>query len=390
MREAIVKQTDFSMHIANYFGAEQSTAGANFVFSPLSIHIVLSLIASGSKGKTLDQITAFLRSQSPSIQHLADLASQIIDVVLVDGSSSAAPRLSFANGVWFDHSFPINPSFKQIAVGSYRAQTQDVDFQTKAVQVINEVNSWVDKETVGLIKELLPPGSVDHSTRLLLGNVLYFKGIWEEKFNASETKDHEFHLLDGKSIAAPFMTSQKKQFVATYNGFKTLKLPYCQGDDRRQFSMYIFLPDAKDGVFDLSKRLAEPRFMDRHLPLVKVLIGEFKIPKFKFSFDIEASKVLKEMGLVLPFGTEADLTGMMDDFSNKIPLCVSAIFHKSFVEVNEEGTEAAAATVASIVFKGVSEPPCDFVADHPFVFLIREELTGVVIFTGHVVNPLLN
>jgi len=246
----------------------------------------------------------------------------------------------------------------------------------------------VEKITSGLIKEILPPGSVDHTTRLVLGNALYFKGAWTQKFDASKTKDSEFRLLDGSSVQAPFMSSTDKQYIASYNNLKVLKLPYQQGGDKRQFSMYILLPEAQDGIWSLAEKLScEPEFLEKHIPMRTIPVGQFKVPKFKISFGFEASDLLRGLGLHLPLSSEADLSELVD-----LPmgqnLCVSSIFHKSFVEVNEEGTEAAAASAVGIIFLCSYRRPVDFVADHPFLFLIREDTSGAVLFVGHVVNPL--
>lgn len=259
----------------------------------------------------------------------------------------------------------------------------------QAAEVAGQVNSWVEKVTSGLIKELLPAASVDHTTRLVLGNALYFKGAWTEKFDASKTKDGKFHLLDGSSVQAPFMSSTKKQYLSSYNNLKVLMLPYQQGGDKRQFSMYILLPEAHDGLWSLAEKLSsEPEFLEKHIPTQKVAVGQFKLPKFKISFGLEASDLLKGLGLQLPFSAEADLSEMVDSPVGQ-SLYVSSIFHKSFVEVNEEGTEAAAASAAVIALRSLPIGPMDFVADHPFLFLIREDMTGVVLFIGHVLNPLL-
>lgn len=254
----------------------------------------------------------------------------------------------------------------------------------------NEVNSWAEKETNGLIKVLLPSGSVDGSTRLILANALYFKGAWNDKFDASKTRDSNFYLIDGSSVQVPFMTSKKKQFLRAFDGFKVLTLPYKQGEDKRRFAMYFFLPDDRNGLQSLVEKLgSESGFIDRHLPLQEVEVGEFRIPKFKISFDFEASEVLKELGLVLPFTGEGDLSEMVDSPHGQ-DLYVSSIFHKSFIEVNEEGTEAAAASAAVIKLRGLlMDGPIDFVADHPFLFLIREDMTGVVLLIGSVLNPLI-
>ena len=141
------------------------------------------------------------------------------------------------------------------------------------------MNLWVEKQTSGLIKEILPSGAVDSTTKLIFANAVYFKGTWSEKFDSSKTKDHDFHLIDGSKVQVPFMTTKKKQFVHAYDGFKVLGLPYLQGDDKRRFT----------------------DFLDRHIPRQKVEIGQFLLPKFKISYGFEASEMLKELGLVSPF-----------------------------------------------------------------------------------------
>lgn len=254
----------------------------------------------------------------------------------------------------------------------------------------NEVNSWAEKETNGLIKESLPSGSVDSSTRLIFANALYFEGAWNETFDGSETKDQEFHLLNGTTVQAPFMTSKKKQFVSEFNGFKVLGLSYKQGEDKRRFSMYFYLPDAKVGLPSLVEKMgSEPEFLNRHIPSEKVEVGDFKIPKFKISFGFETSSDLKELGLVLPFSGDGGLSEMVDSAEGQ-NLYVPSIFHKSFIEVNEEGTEAGSATASVIMLRSLlTSGPINFVADHPFIFLVRDDMTGMVLFVGHVVNPAL-
>jgi serpin B len=156
--------------------------------------------------------------------------------------------------------------------------------------------------------------------------------------------------------------------------------------------MYILLPDAHDGLWSLAEKVSsEPGFLEKHIPTEQVPVGQFKVPKFKISFGFEASNLLKGLGLHLPFGAEADLSEMVDSPTGQ-SLCVSSVFHRAFVEVNEAGTEAAASTAVKFMptcLRIDSREKMDFVADHPFLFMIREDLTGVVLFVGHVLNPLL-
>ncbi|KAL2520976.1 Serpin-ZX [Forsythia ovata] len=352
LRESISNQTQASLQLARHLVSTEAK-DKNLVFSPLSIHVVLGLIAAGSKDQTLTELLNFLKSKSTG--ELNSLSSQLITLIFADGGPLGGPRLSFANGVWIDQSLSFKPSFKETADNVYKATSTGVEFQTKAVEVMGEVNLWAEKETSGLIKEILPPGSVDASTRLIFANAVYFKGAWSEKFDASNTKDHDFFLLDGSSVQVPFMSSKKKQYIRSFDGFKILGLSYQQGEDKRKFSMYFLLPDAKDGLPALVEK---PR---------------------KFLRDWESCS---------PFAG-GGITEMVDSHVGP-DLYVSSIFHKSFIEVNEEGTEAAAASAGVIKLRALLvEDEFDFVADHPFLFIIREDMTGVVLFIGHVLNPLL-
>ncbi|KAL3732775.1 hypothetical protein ACJRO7_022317 [Eucalyptus globulus] len=369
LRDSMANQTDFALALSKQVLLTWAK-DSNLVFSPVSIHVVLSLITAGSAGPTRDQLLSFLKAKSTD--HLHYFASQIVAIVFTDGSPAGGPKLSFANSVWIDKSLTFKPSFQQVVDASYKAATNLADFETKAVEVTREVNTWAEKETRGLIKEVLPADSVDPSTRLIVANALYFKGAWNDQFDSSRTKDNDFFLLNGNSVQVPFMTSDNKQIVRAYDGFKVLGLPYKQGEDQRHFSMYLFLPNGKDGLPALVEKVgSESGFLNRHLPYNKVTVGEFRIPRFKISSGFEASEDLKKMGLVLPFSSEGGLTEMVN-FLNPL---VSHVFHKSFIDVSEKGTEPLPNNL-------------DFVADHPFLFLVREDLSGTVLFVGQVFNPL--
>lgn len=382
LRESIKNQTDVALGITRQLLLTEGK-NKNMVYSPLSIHVVLSLIVAGStKGHTQDEMLTFLKSKST--EQLNDLASNLIPLVLADGSPSGGPCLSYANGVWVEKSLPVKASFKQVLDNAYRAVLEQVDFKDKYEEARCEVNSWAEKETRGLIKDLLPRGTVGSYTRIILANALYFKGAWDQNFNESRTNMFDFYLLDGRSVKAPFMTSWKRQFVRALDGFKVLKLPYKQGRDHiRRYSMYVFLPNARDGLPALVERAcSESGFLDRYLPKDGE-VGEFYIPKFKISSGFDAYELVKTLGFC---------PGSLTEMVTGEDLFVSTILHKSFIEVNEQGTEAAAATACVAMFGCAPPPPViqkiDFVADHPFLFLIREEVTGTVMFIGHVLHPI--
>jgi len=175
----------------------------------------------------------------------------------------------------------------------------------KATEVIKEVNLWAEEEANGLIKEIITPNSVDNLTKLIFANAMYFKGTWTEKFDTSVTEDSDFYLLNGSSVKVPFMTTYGKRFIGDFDDFKVLCLPYNKGEDERQFSMYIFLPNAMDGLSTLVEKLAsEFELLEHNLPLIeKVEVGEFKIPRFNISFGIETTDTMKELGVILPFSS---------------------------------------------------------------------------------------
>ncbi|KAL7155150.1 hypothetical protein ABFS83_03G055800 [Erythranthe nasuta] len=388
LQQSIQNQSDFSLSLAKHVIATHAK-DKNLVFSPLSIHIALAMVAAGSDGPTRDQLLGFLKSKS--IQDLNFLSSEIVTRVFAKGiGGRRRPRLSLANGVWVEQSNRLKPAFQDIMHNSYKAASNQVDFENKAEEVREEVNAWAEKETNGLIKDLLQPGSITPGTMLILANAVYFKGTWEEEFDELFTRDLEFFLQSGSSIKAPFMCAGGSyQFIRAFDGFKVLRLPYVKAkDSNRKFSMYFFLPDAKDGLPDLVEKIgSESRFIENHTPHNAVKAGKFRIPKFKIGFGFEASGLVNGLGVEHPFLGGDGVSEMVEGV-----LYVSKILHKAFIEVNEQGTEAAAVTEVEMGMGCcmMREETVDFVADHPFVFVVREDVSGVVLFVGQLLNPSLD
>lgn len=253
------------------------------------------------------------------------------------------------------------------------------------------MNSWAENSTNGLINGILPSGSLDEETKLVLINALYFKGTWDQKFDPSMTKTENFNLLNGQVVQVPFMTIMRHEeyYSRSFEDFKILKIPYQNCSNSLKFVMYFFLPHENDGLPNLIHTLnSNPRYLNQRFELWRSQIPEFWIPRFKFSFNFEAPEsIMKDMGLTLPF-SPGDLTGVSDSsWSHK--LYVSNIMHKAFIEVNEEGTEAAASTAVTFRLRSRGSYKPSFVADHPFLFMVREETSMAVFFIGAVLNPLL-
>jgi serpin B len=302
------------------------------------------------------------------------------------------PQTSFACGVWVDRGWALTPEFRDAAASRYAAVAESVDFVSEPEAARRRVNAFVSEATKGLIGDVLPPGSVNSFTVLVLANAIYFKGTWARPFDRFRTFAAPFHLPDGATVRAPFMTTSlfKEQLVAVFPGFKALKLPYKNDGGARQamFYMLLLLPDGEAlKISDLyDKAVSTPGFIRRHTPVDEVPVGRFMVPKFKFTFEFEASDDMQKLGVNRAFGG-GDFSGMVSGGNG---LCISGVYHKATVEVDEVGTVAAAATAVCMQqCARMSPPPVDFVADRPFLFTIVEEVSGVVLFLGHVVNPLV-
>ncbi|KAM0867887.1 hypothetical protein ACQ4PT_041697 [Festuca glaucescens] len=421
---------------------------SNIVFSPLSIYTALALVAAGARGATLEEILSVLGARSR--EELDEFVRAARDA-LQDRSGSGGPRFAFACGVWSDLSCPLKPGFREAVVdGAYKVETATVDFRGDHRGACRLINEWAARATNGLIDSVLSEGSVTPHTRVVLGNAVYFKGKWEEPFNKRETEKAPFRRLRGGAVDVPFMHSGKHQFVAVHDGFKVLKLRYKMLDafltrdtkkpapffprraplvnpdeytratppprhesnsspstaslnddgssnnsqnfisNSTQFSMCIFLPDADDGLRSLIDAIASrPGFLHEHMPRRKIEVRDFRVPRFKLSFHHTVVDNLKELGLQLPFSPKADLSDMTDDDHSGFRQGLNNVIHKAVIEVNEEGTEAAAVTMVCInpTASATPQPWVDFVADHPFAYFIVEEETGAVVFAGHVLDP---
>ncbi|CAH9090155.1 unnamed protein product [Cuscuta epithymum] len=382
--EFIAAQTDSSLLFAKHIFFDLVKADSNFVFSPLSINILLGMAAAGSTGETRRSLLSFLKSDSTA--DFDAFAFHVLTNILADASHLGGPRLSAANGVWMEQTLSLKPSYKDLLEKSYDAVCQSVDFRTKTSEAVDGVNLWIEKKTGGMIRNVLDKRKVSPLTSIILTNALYFKGNWDEGFDEKYTHDRDFYLMNGTSVKVPFMNSGMKQCVKAYDDFKILSLPYKRGRDMaRQFSMYFVLPNANDGLSSLMETITiEPGFLERHAPDKRVRVAPFHIPKFKITFGFDVLSVLEKLGVLF---THDGFDEMVVD-PEESPV-VSNIIQKCVVDVNEKGTECAAITTM-ITYPGYSpEEKIDFVADHPFAFFIREDVSGVVTFVGTVLNPLL-
>ena len=267
--------------------------------------------------------------------------------------------------------------FLDLTQANYGAGLKEVDFVKAAEAVRKTINAWVEKQTQEKIKNLIKRGILDADTCLVLTNAIYFKGNWASRFNNRYTKDSPFTIAPGESVEVPMMFRSGKFKFLEEDTFHMLELPYV--DD--ELSMVVLLPKEIEGLGELQNSLSTGN--------LKAWLGNLRkqevrvyLPRFKTTSEFMLAEVLKFMGMTDAFSGRADFSGM----TGRKELFISAVIHKAFVEVNEKGTEAAAAT--AVVMKRGGPRGGVFRADHPFIFLIRDNRSGSILFLGRLVNPL--
>ncbi|KAK3118619.1 hypothetical protein QOZ80_9BG0702490 [Eleusine coracana subsp. coracana] len=291
-------QTALAARLLERFASEASAEGSNLIFSPLSIHVALALMSAGAAGETLNEILAV--AGAPSRDELTEfVAKSVVERVLADRSGVGGLTVAFACGAWTDKRYPLKPAYRDTIVGKFKGTASIVDFRDNPVESRKQINAWVAEATRGLITELLDPNKQSRDTVNVVVNAIYFKGEWRDPFQRENTVDHEFHRLDGSSIDVTFMQSWNYQQIACHDGFKVLKLPYKVMDvdwssptfnwkvlqSTPKFAMCVFLPDARDGLHGLIRKMASsPGFLHDHLPVKSVPVGEFRLPRFKLAF----------------------------------------------------------------------------------------------------------
>jgi serpin B len=350
--------------------AQLSQKEGNVFFSPNSIHTALAMTSAGARGNTEKQMTAVLRL--PPSPHTAykDLISRL--------APGEGYKLHTANALWGQKGHNWLKGFLAVTKENYGAGLREVDFIKATEKARQEINSWVEKQTQDKIKELLKPGILDTYTRLVLTNAIYFKGDWLTQFDKKATRDAPFRLAGGKKTDVPMMYVKAKFGYAQAPGVQVLSMPY----KGKELSMIVMLPTDPNGLKSLEKGLTASK-VDSLTDKLRRTQVRVHMPRFKMTCAFRLKDPLIKMGMPDAFvSTKADFTGM----DRRPGLYIGAVIHKAFVDVNEEGTEAAAAT--AVVMKRESMPIItEFRADRPFLFIIRHEKTGVILFMGRVANP---
>jgi serpin B len=351
----------------------------NLFVCPYSISTALAMTYVGARGDTATQIADVFHFTLPQERLHPAIAALITNQNINYGS-----QFSTANRLWGQKGYGFLDTFVKTTSDYYRAGLQEVDFVNATEESRHTINTWVAQKTQDKIQDLLSPGILTPDTKFVLTNAAYFKADWEMPFDKNLTKEKPFSITVTQQVQVPMMHLPKAYFrYAELDDLQVLELPYIGN----KLSMVILLPNQVNGLADLESRLT-PENLENWLSFSQARYDaeeglEVWLPKFKMSSEFNLKEVLSNMGMPLAF---IDGVANFSGINDKERLAISAVVHKTFVDVNEEGTEAAAAT--AVVGGTRGGPPPSFVADHPFLFLIRDNQSGSILFIGRVVNPL--
>ncbi|QEH36340.1 Serpin (serine protease inhibitor) [Aquisphaera giovannonii] len=351
----------------------------NLFFSPSSISTALAMTYAGARGDTAGQMARVLHFGDD--RAALDRGYRALLEATRPAGDRPGFRLSVANRLWGQKDFRFLPDFLALTRDAYHAELGVVDFAAEPEPSRERINAWIEEQTEGKIKELLGTGTIDRLTRLVLTNAIYFKGDWAEPFKRDFTKEEPFHVTGDKTTRAPMMHKVHEFRTGAADGLKFVELPYGRGD----LSAVVLLADQVDGLPAVEARLSAAS-LDRWLTVGAMRQVDLALPRFKVESEFSLADTLAAMGMPLAFDRrKADFSGM----SSEDELHISAVVHKAYVDLNEEGTEAAAATGVVMTLRAMARPapPVVFHADHPFLFLIRDNRTKAVLFLGRVVNP---
>ena len=382
----VASNTAFAFQLYTQLKTQES---GNLFFSPYSLSIALAMTSAGARNRTAQQIAQVLHLPSSSIKKIHPLFAQ-----LQQGINQAQQhiKIQVANALWSESTHSFSSSFRDIVAQNYDANLNSIDFKNAFPTAHLKINAWVEEKTQQKITELIKPGLIDSLTRLVLVNAIYFKGNWNTPFDNQQTKNADFWLNAHKNVTVPMMSQQNQFGYAENQHLQLLELPYvgnATDEESLEFSfapnrlsMTILLPRQRDGLAQLenslNQRNLETWFNQIHWQKVKVFL-----PKFKINTGFELSKTLSAMGMPDAFNTKADFSGI----DGSKALYLKSVIHQAFVDVNEEGTEAAASSGIVVNTRGIQASIPVFLADHPFLFLISHKASGSILFLGRLIKP---
>ncbi len=342
----------------------------NIFFSPYSMSVLLAMIYEGARGQTEEEMGSVLYFPEDNDTRRSDFVNIYTQINKKDKEYT----LHTANALWAHENYQFLEEYLNLIEQYYGGKATNLDFIGETEKSRETINAWVEEQTSNKIKDLIQKGDIDQMTRLVLTNAIYFKSNWVKQFDENNTWEQDFKINSEKTVKVPMMSLTENFNYAETDELQILEMPY----ESEELSMHILLPKADNlDSIEASISLEKLNEWKNNFTEQEVYIS---IPKFKFETKYYMAETLKEMGMSTAFSSGADFSGM--DGTNN--LFISSVIHQAFIEVNEEGTEAAAATGGVMV---ISAPSISFYANHPFIFIIQDRESGNILFLGRVIDP---
>ncbi len=371
------------------YGALRQETDGNLLVSPYSVSLALAMVYLGAEGDTATQmaeVLGFDHDPADLATAFRDLSDDMVkrgNAEADEDEGRAALGLAIANALWGEATFPFSETYMDILSDDFGAGLELVEFSEEPDAARDEINDWVADNTNDRIEDIVPEGAITTDTRLVLANAIWFSGAWRSAFDADRTEDSDFTLLDGDTVSVPFMRQTQSYPYVAGEGFQAVELPY----DQSGFAFTVLVPD--EGEFEAFEESLDATGVDAILASLERVDVRLQLPTFTFDYDANLADSLKALGMTDAFdGARADFSGMVDD-ETADPLAISGVLHKAFIDLNEDGTEAAAATVVVMEATSAQEEaePVELVIDRPFIFAIRDTDSGTLLFLGRMLDP---
>jgi len=361
----------------NEFGLEllktvlEAEEKANVMISPTSVSIALGMAYNGAETATRVAFEEVLNYEGLTREEVNEITKELIHVLVTNVKGNL---LEIANSMWYDEDFPVEPEFITLNSHYFDAEVRELDF--RSADAVKTINDWVSEKTHGKIYEIID--SIDPAVMMILINAIYFNCVWETEFDPDNTHQADFYNEDGSLFGKVDMMQLESTFmVANQQAFRAIELPYKNG----KFSMFLFLPSEGYSVKQLVQELDGASWNNWMAAFAEQEEFTVYMPRFEFEFDRSLGDDLKAMGLEIAFTDQADFSGI-----SSIPLYIADVIHKTYIKVNEEGTEAAAVT--AVVMETTSiQPLSELHLDRPFLFAITENSSKSILFIGKVSEP---
>ncbi|CAF3826871.1 unnamed protein product [Rotaria sp. Silwood1] len=380
-----------------YSTLSQNKKNENVFFSPASISLAMSMCAVGAQQETLHQMLKTFEVSSRN--QLIETAEQMMHIFSIANQDKQV-QLKLANRLYAQKAYQLQEEYLKIVQNSFKADIKLEDFENESAQAVQRINAWVEQQTNKLIRNLLSTKDITPETRLILINSIYFKGTWIKEFNQNLTKKNaDFYETNGKISKVTLMHQREKYAYAENNDLyvQIVHVPYKSENKDVEFVFTVILPNRGVQLDVVEQKLAsQPDLMQNLLSHQNTKTEELLLylPRFKMETTFELSDILQQLGMKDAFrGDKANFSGIVSEKDNKDHLYISKVIHKAFIDVNEQGSEAAAATAVIIpISASVHQPPhpIEFKADRPFLFFIRESRQNIVLFSGRFISPPTN